>query len=204
MKVIPTSLDGVVVIEAPVFADPRGFFTEVFHAAKFAALGLPTEWVQDNHSRSARHILRGLHFQRNQPQGKLVRAVSGSIYDVAVDLRRSSATFGRWFGITLEAGDGRQLYIPPGCRPRLPRVERARRCRVQVHYALRRPFRWRRGVERRRDRDRVATRGRTRAVRLGKGCGRAHARIDRTLRMTRELAPSPVSVVASTLENLHA
>lgn len=113
MKLVPTSLDGVVVLEAPVYADPRGFFTEVWHADKFAELGLPTTWAQDNHSRSTRHILRGLHFQRENPQGKLVRPVTGVIYDVAVDLRRSSPNFGRWYGTTLEAGDGRQLYIPP-------------------------------------------------------------------------------------------
>lgn len=114
MKVVPTSLNDAVIVESPVFADVRGFFTEVYHAEKFGELGLPTEWVQDNHSRSARHVLRGLHFQRNLPQGKLVRVVHGAIFDVAVDLRQASTTYGKWFGTTLEAGDGRQLYIPPG------------------------------------------------------------------------------------------
>jgi dTDP-4-dehydrorhamnose 3,5-epimerase len=114
VKAIPTSIDGVVIIEAPVFTDDRGAFTEVFHADKFAALGLPVQWAQDNHSRSIANVLRGLHFQRTNPQGKLVRPVQGRIFDVAVDIRESSATFGKWFGVTLEAGDGRQLYIPPG------------------------------------------------------------------------------------------
>lgn len=114
MKTVPTPIEGVVVVEAPVFGDARGFFTEVFHVDKFAAAGLPTVWAQDNHSRSAQHVLRGLHFQREQPQGKLVRPATGAIFDVAVDLRGSSSTFGHWWGTTLEAGDGRQLYVPPG------------------------------------------------------------------------------------------
>ena len=114
MKRIETPLPGVVIVEAPVYGDSRGFFTEVFHGEKFGELGLPTAWVQDNHSRSTRSTLRGLHYQLEQPQGKLVRAVTGSIFDVAVDVRRSSTTFGRWFGTRLDAGDGRQLWIPPG------------------------------------------------------------------------------------------
>ena len=114
MKVLPTSLNDVLVVEAPVFGDDRGFFTEVFHESKFAGLSLPTHFVQDNHSRSSRNVLRGMHFQRENPQGKLVRVVTGEIFDVAVDLRRSSSTFGQWFGVTLREGDGRQLWIPPG------------------------------------------------------------------------------------------
>jgi len=110
----PTSLPGVAVVRSPVYGDTRGFFTEVFHADRFAAIGLPTSFAQDNHSRSARHVLRGLHFQLEQPQGKLVRPVSGAIFDVAVDLRESSPHFREWCGVTLEAGDGRQLWIPPG------------------------------------------------------------------------------------------
>lgn len=113
MKAVPTDLPGVVVIEAPVYGDSRGFFTEVFHEQRFAELGLPRYFAQDNHSRSARHVLRGLHFQLENPQGKLVRPVTGTIFDVAVDLRRSSPTFGKWTGVTLSAGDGRQLWIPP-------------------------------------------------------------------------------------------
>ncbi|MGV3710959.1 MAG: dTDP-4-dehydrorhamnose 3,5-epimerase [Gemmatimonas sp.] len=114
MKIIQTSLADVVVVESPVFGDERGFFNEVFRTDKFAALGLPDEFVQDNHSRSAQDVLRGLHFQRDEPQGKLVRAVSGAIFDVAVDLRRSSPTFGQWFGTELRAGDGRALWVPAG------------------------------------------------------------------------------------------
>ena len=114
MKVVETSLPDVLLVDSPVHGDSRGFFTEVFHADKFAALGLPTSWTQDNHSRSAKGILRGLHFQLEQPQGKLVRAVTGSIFDVAVDLRRSSPCFGQWVGVILNEGDGRQLWVPPG------------------------------------------------------------------------------------------
>ena len=110
----PTSLPGVMIIRAPVYGDSRGFFTEVFHEEQFAAIGLPVSFVQDNHSRSNRHVLRGLHFQLVQPQGKLVRPVRGTIFDVAVDLRRSSPHFRRWCGLTLEAGDGRQVWVPPG------------------------------------------------------------------------------------------
>lgn len=114
MRTIPTRLPGVLVVESPVHRDARGFFCEVHHADKFAALGLPTSFRQDNHSRSSRHVLRGLHFQREEPQSKLVRPVTGSIFDVAVDLRRSSPTFGQWVGERLDAGDGRQLWIPAG------------------------------------------------------------------------------------------
>lgn len=114
MKSVPTDLPGVVVIESPVYGDSRGFFIEVFHEQRFDELGLPRYFAQDNHSRSCRHVLRGLHFQLENPQGKLVRPVSGAIFDVAVDLRRSSPTFAKWTGVTLSAGDGRQLWIPPG------------------------------------------------------------------------------------------
>ena len=114
MRVSQTDLPGVLVVESPVFGDERGFFNEVFHAEKFAALGLPEKFVQDNHSRSVHRTLRGLHYQLHNPQGKLVRPVSGRIFDVAVDLRRSSPGFGAWTGVELEAGDGRQVWIPPG------------------------------------------------------------------------------------------
>jgi dTDP-4-dehydrorhamnose 3,5-epimerase len=111
---MPTAIPDVLVVTVPVHHDDRGFFSEVFHADKFAALGLPTDFAQDNHSRSVRHVLRGLHYQATHPQGKLVRVVSGVVFDVAVDLRASSPTFGRWVGQRLEAGDGRQVWIPPG------------------------------------------------------------------------------------------
>jgi dTDP-4-dehydrorhamnose 3,5-epimerase len=109
-----TALPGVLVVQSPVHADARGFFTEVFHEQRFAELGLPTHFAQDNHSRSSRRVLRGLHYQLENPQGKLVRTVSGSIFDVAVDIRRSSPHFRKWVGVTLDAREGRQLWIPPG------------------------------------------------------------------------------------------
>jgi dTDP-4-dehydrorhamnose 3,5-epimerase len=114
MKVTATNIPDVLLVHSPVYSDSRGFFTEVFRGDMFAQAGLPTEFVQDNHSRSARHVLRGLHYQLQQPQGKLVRAVSGIIFDVAVDMRQASATFGQWVGTRMEAGDGLQLWIPPG------------------------------------------------------------------------------------------
>lgn len=98
----------------PVYTDDRGFFTEVFRADRFADAELPARFEQDNHSRSRRSTIRGLHYQLGAPQGKLVRAVRGAIFDVAVDIRRSSATFGQWFGTELREGDGRQLWIPAG------------------------------------------------------------------------------------------
>ncbi len=115
MKVIPTPIEGLLVIEPTVFGDDRGYFYESFNAARFADLtGVRLDFVQDNHSRSARHVLRGLHYQIRQPQGKLVRVVNGSVFDVAVDLRKSSATFGKWFGVELSAENKRQFWIPPG------------------------------------------------------------------------------------------
>jgi dTDP-4-dehydrorhamnose 3,5-epimerase len=110
----PTSLPGVVIVRSPVYGDSRGFFTEVFHEDRFASIGLPVAFAQDNHSRSVRNVLRGLHFQLEHPQGKLIRPVTGTVFDVAVDLRRSSPNFRKWVGVTLEAGDGQQLWIPPG------------------------------------------------------------------------------------------
>ncbi len=114
MDFIPTEIPDVIVIEPRVFGDERGFFMETWHAQKFAEAGLDASFVQDNHSKSARGILRGLHFQVQQPQGKLVRVVAGEVFDVAVDLRESSATFGQWTGITLSANNKRMLWVPPG------------------------------------------------------------------------------------------
>jgi len=114
VKLTATSLDGVMVIEPDVFADERGFFMETWHAAKFAAAGLDLAFVQDNHSASRRGVLRGLHYQPTRPQGKLIRLAVGAVFDVAVDLRPASATFGRWFGARLEAESRRMLWIPPG------------------------------------------------------------------------------------------
>lgn len=114
-NVIDTSLPEVKIIEPRVFGDERGFFYESFNARDFAAaVGLSINFVQDNHSRSARNVLRGLHYQIEHPQGKLVRVTSGEVFDVAVDLRRSSPNFGRWAGVTLSAENKRQLWVPAG------------------------------------------------------------------------------------------
>ena len=114
MNVVPTDLEGVLIIEPRVFGDPRGFFFESYHADRYAAAGLPARFVQDNHSCSAPGTLRGLHYQLRRPQGKLVRVLRGAIFDVAVDIRRGSPAFGRWVGVALSADTKRQLYVPPG------------------------------------------------------------------------------------------
>jgi dTDP-4-dehydrorhamnose 3,5-epimerase len=114
MKVTPTALSDVRLIEPRVFGDERGFFFESWNARAFAAAGLPATFVQDNHSRSARGVLRGLHYQIEHAQGKLVRVVAGEVFDVVVDLRRSSPTFGRSFGLALSAANRRMLWVPPG------------------------------------------------------------------------------------------
>lgn len=115
MNVIETALPDVLILEPKVFGDSRGFFFESFNAAAFeAATGIKRSFVQDNHSKSQRGVLRGLHYQIQQPQGKLVRVVSGEVFDVAVDLRRSSPSFGRWVGTRLSAENQRQLWIPEG------------------------------------------------------------------------------------------
>lgn len=114
MRAVATPLSGVLVIEPVVHRDERGFFFEVFHQAKFETLGVPVRFVQDNHSRSRRGTLRGLHLQTRNLQGKLVRCVAGEVFDVAVDVRRGSPSFGRWHGERLSAENFRQLWIPPG------------------------------------------------------------------------------------------
>jgi dTDP-4-dehydrorhamnose 3,5-epimerase len=116
MKVVPTQLSGVLVIEPKVFGDERGFFFESFNQRAFdGAVGHHVDFVQDNHSRSMRGVLRGLHYQLDpHAQGKLVRVAQGSAFDVAVDMRRGSPTFGRWVGVTLDTLSQRQLWIPPG------------------------------------------------------------------------------------------
>ncbi len=114
MKLIPTAIADLVVIEPQVFGDERGFFLESWNAQKFADAGLDLDFVQDNHSRSAKGVLRGLHYQKPNPQGKLVRVVSGAAFDVAVDLRRSSPTFGQWAGVTLTATNKTLFWVPPG------------------------------------------------------------------------------------------
>lgn len=115
MNVIKTPLEGLLVLEPRVFGDDRGFFFESYNAKRFAELtGVSTEFVQDNHSRSSKGVLRGLHYQIQQAQGKLVRACAGAVFDVAVDIRKRSPTFGQWYGCELSAENKRQLWIPAG------------------------------------------------------------------------------------------
>lgn len=115
MKVTPTAIPDVVMIEPRVFDDERGSFFESYHQQAFAtALGIDANFVQDNHSASVRNVVRGLHYQLRQPQGKLVRVIAGEIFDVAVDLRKSSPTFGRWVGAAMTAENRMQMWIPPG------------------------------------------------------------------------------------------
>jgi dTDP-4-dehydrorhamnose 3,5-epimerase len=114
VKFVPTDLPDVILVEPDVHRDQRGFFLETYHQRKYAEGGVAGPFVQDNHSRSVRGTLRGLHAQRQHPQGKLVRAVEGEMFDVAVDIRPASPTFGRWVGVRLSGENFRQLYIPPG------------------------------------------------------------------------------------------
>ncbi|QSQ25088.1 dTDP-4-dehydrorhamnose 3,5-epimerase [Pyxidicoccus parkwayensis] len=114
MRVLPTELPGVLVVEPKVFGDDRGFFMEMFHAKRYADAGIPGPFVQDNYSRSAKGTLRGLHFQEPQAQGKLVQVIAGAVYDVAVDVRRGSPGFGKWVAVELSSDNRRQLWIPPG------------------------------------------------------------------------------------------
>lgn len=114
MNVIETGIEGLVIIEPQVFGDERGFFMETFQAEKFAELGLPANFVQDNHSRSKKGILRGLHIQKQHTQGKLVRVISGEVYDVAVDLRKGSPTYGQWRGVYLSDENKRMFWVPEG------------------------------------------------------------------------------------------
>jgi dTDP-4-dehydrorhamnose 3,5-epimerase len=114
MQVIETDLPGVLILEPKVFGDARGFFQETWNAKVFADIGIDAQFVQDNHSRSAKGILRGLHYQLQEPQGKLVRVTSGRVFDVAVDIRRSSPHFGRWTGVELSGENKRMFWVPPG------------------------------------------------------------------------------------------
>jgi dTDP-4-dehydrorhamnose 3,5-epimerase len=114
VNVLPTKLSGVLVVEPDVHRDERGFFLESYHADKYRAAGIALDFVQDNHSRSTRGTLRGLHAQWRRPQGKLVRVLSGEIWDVAVDVRKRSPTFGQWVGVTLDSERHRQIWVPPG------------------------------------------------------------------------------------------
>lgn len=115
MRVTPTAIADVLLLEPRVFGDARGFFLESYNERVFAeATGLQVHFVQDNHSRSQRHVLRGMHFQAERPQGKLVRVVAGAVFDVVVDIRRDSPTYSKWVGVELSVDNQRQLWIPPG------------------------------------------------------------------------------------------
>lgn len=114
MNIVETKLSGVLIIEPFVYGDARGFFMETFSESRYAGAGISERFVQDNHSRSKRGVLRGLHYQTKNPQGKLVSVVRGSVFDVAVDVRLGSPTFGQWIGVELSDENHRQLYIPPG------------------------------------------------------------------------------------------
>ncbi len=115
MKISPAKIPDVIIIEPKVFGDDRGFFYESFNKKSFeTATGITADFVQDNHSKSSKGVLRGLHYQIKQPQGKLVRVVSGEVLDVAVDIRKSSSTFGQWVGVNLSAENRLQLWVPPG------------------------------------------------------------------------------------------
>ncbi|MDC0076219.1 dTDP-4-dehydrorhamnose 3,5-epimerase [Gammaproteobacteria bacterium] len=115
MNIVQTSLQDCVIIEPKVFGDERGFFLETFHTSRYADLaGISLPFVQDNYSRSLKGVLRGLHFQKNKPQGKLISVARGEVYDVAVDIRKGSSTFGQWVGVTLSEENKKQLWVPPG------------------------------------------------------------------------------------------
>ncbi|MDP2247882.1 MAG: dTDP-4-dehydrorhamnose 3,5-epimerase [Nitrosomonadales bacterium] len=115
MRVTATAIPDVLILEPKVFGDARGFFYESYNQKDFQqATGLDVEFVQDNHSRSAKNVLRGMHYQIQQPQGKLVRVVQGAVFDVAVDLRKSSAAFGQWVGVELSEENAKQMWVPPG------------------------------------------------------------------------------------------
>lgn len=114
MNIIETAINGVLIIEPRVFGDERGFFMETWNEAAFQDAGIDTAFVQDNHSRSQKGVLRGLHFQNPGPQGKLVRVTNGAVFDVAVDLRESSSTFGKWVGVELSAENKRMFWVPEG------------------------------------------------------------------------------------------
>jgi dTDP-4-dehydrorhamnose 3,5-epimerase len=114
MEVLPTDLPGVLHLKPRLFADDRGWFAETWNRKTFAQANLPAEFAQDNQSRSAQNVLRGLHYQIDRPQGKLIRAIAGRIFDVAVDIRQSSPSFGRWVGVELSAETPEMLWIPPG------------------------------------------------------------------------------------------
>ena len=148
IKKIPTSLPGVFILEPRVFGDERGFFLESYNERVMAEVGIVDRFVQDNHSCSQRNVLRGLHYQVNQVQGKLVRVVEGEILDVAVDLRRSSPQFGAWEAVLLSGENKRMLWIPAGLRAWIPRDSGQHARALQIDGILRAGRRTHAGVER--------------------------------------------------------
>jgi dTDP-4-dehydrorhamnose 3,5-epimerase len=146
MQLVPTTHPDVLILEPTVHGDHRGFFLETFRGSVFAAAGLPDVFVQDNHSRSAAGILRGLHYQLQQPQGKLVRCIAGRVFDVAVDIRRSSPRFRQWVGVELSADNKRALWIPPGFAHGFlvlgESAEITYKCSTYYHPASDRSLRW--------------------------------------------------------------
>ena len=136
MKFLAQELSGIIVIEPDIHRDDRGFFLESYHAGKYGEAGIPQTFVQDNHNRSVRGALRGLHARRSRPEGKLIRVLRGEIFDVVVDIRRGSPTFGRWSSVTLSESNFRQCYIPTRIRARILCHQRRGRGRLQVHRAL--------------------------------------------------------------------
>jgi dTDP-4-dehydrorhamnose 3,5-epimerase len=156
MRVTETSLPGVLLIEPVVHRDGRGFFVETYHADRYREHGIAAPFVQDNHSRSIQGTLRGLHLQLQRPQGKLIHVIEGEIFDVAVDVRRGSAAFGRWVSVALSADNFRQVYVPPGFAHGFLRRQPDRAGRVQVHGFVRSGQRDGHCVERSGDRYRMA------------------------------------------------
>ena len=190
MKALPTAIAEVVVLEPTVFRDERGYFLESFNQAVFdEAIGRHVDFVQDNHSRSARGVLRGLHYQlAPHAQGKLVRVTSGAAFDVAVDIRRSSPTFGRWVGAELSADNFRQLWIPPGFAHGFVALTDERRLPLQDHRRVGQGLRPRDPLGRPRHRHRLAAAGRHGAARRRQGPRRAAAARRRPVRL---ISPLP-------------
>ena len=146
IRTVPTELSGVIIVEPRVFADARGFFLETWNRQHFQESGIDADFVQDNHSQSVAGVLRGLHYQIERPQGKLIWVIRGEIFDVGVDLRRSSPTFGRWTSVRLSAENRRQLYFPPGFAHGFcalsPEVEVIYKCSDYYQPALERTICW--------------------------------------------------------------
>ena len=170
MKVIRSAIPDVLILEPKVFGDERGFFFESYNEKVLAEVaGITAHFVQDNHSRSAKNVLRGLHYQIKQPQGKLVRVIAGEVFDVAVDIRKNSPTFGKWAGFNLSAENKRMAWIPPGFRAWLSGAVRLCRISLQDDRLLGAGIRALHPLERHRSGSGLAASGRAGAVRQGSG-----------------------------------